>query len=305
MLSVADEERPAQDAGQGRKIMTLGERGPVLPLGIADPSGALHRDLEFRRWTGAVMRDLGKKRGEGRELSMSEHVGLVLSVLATRIGPHDFTTLSRKEQKLVISQMHMGDVFYAYCYARVQALGPQIVLDMACPVCRTEFKFEGDLNQLTLSVAEKIEDARWEYELRDPVEIRGAMVTRLAMGPALWHHVETAQVVNGADIEGGKLAMVAGSIRGAVGREQFPLTSREIDEFSGSDIEGIVGELDEHHIGPDMRVETACPNRICRTKLNQPINWAYHYFFGPSSRSRSSGKSTTGSSPLPSSHAAE
>lgn len=296
-----DNAKQAKEATPGLHTMTLAERGPVLSLGVPDAAGALHRDIAVRPWKGAVMRQLGKLREENQELRMAEHVPLVLSTLCTRLGPHDFADMPLKEKKLVVNQMYMGDTFHAYCWARLQSLGPNLHIDLTCPVCRHEFEFVGDLANLTVTVADSYEAALWMYELQEPIELRGQKVERLIMGPSQWHHVEHAQIEGSLDLEGGKLAMVAGVIRGIEGRGEFPLTEGEVDELSGLDIEGIIGELDHHYVGPDMRIDTRCARKGCRGRILRPINWSYQDFFGGSSRSRTKRNSTTSSSQPPTS----
>lgn len=283
----------------GREVSTLGERGPLLPIGITDTAGQVHREIAFKRWSGGVMRELGRLRGETRELSMSEHVGMVLSVLATKMGPHDFTTMKDDDKKFAIHQMWTGDVFYAYCYARRQSLGAQLVIDMTCPFCRHEFKFDGDLDTLTVVSVDKLDEAYWEYDLEEPVTIRGKKAKTLSMGPAKWFHVATAQIASSLDFEGGKLAMVGGTIRGVKGKEQYPLTTEEVDSLGGLDIENIIGKLDENHIGAELKLDVTCPRQACAKKIVQPIDWGYQSFFGSSSRSRASGNSRGSSASSP------
>jgi len=275
---------------------TLNSRGPVLPIGIADESGVFARDLAFKRWTGATMRELGKKRNAGRELTMSEHIGLILAILATKLGPYDFCELPRDKQKLILSNMYLGDVFYAYAYARLEALGPDIDIDMVCPVCLEQFRFTGDLGEVSVKPIEKIEDSFWTYELEDPIIIRGKEVKEFSMCQAKWHSVETVRSVGKFDAEAGKLAMIRGVIRGVKGREEFPLTEAEIDELSGRDIENIIGLTEEHYFGPDMKISTRCVKDGCGALIENPINWSYGNFFCQSSRSRTSKRSTTSSS---------
>lgn len=284
---------PEANEAPGLQMTTLAELGPVLPLGIPDAANTLQRDFDFRRWTGKAMRDLGKLRDDTREINMADHVGLVFSVLAEKMGAHDFQKLKRNEQKAVVSSMFMGDVFYAYCYARVQAMGPELIVDFTCPMCRENFKYKADLNDMNVITARSIEDTYWIYTLEDPVQIRGRDVTELSMGPARWYSVINAQIQGQYDLEGGKLAVAAGAIRGPVGREQYPLAQREIDELSGRDIEGIIAQLDSHYIGPDLRIETQCPNERCKTNIAQMIDWSYNRFFAASSRFLPGGKSTT------------
>lgn len=289
---------------QAAPNVTLASRGPLLSLGIPDSAGTLHKDIAVREWKGKQMRELAKLREESEQLNVAEHVTLVLATLCSQLGPHDFGKMKAKERKLAIAQMFVGDVFHAYLWARYQALGPQLFVRLTCPKCRAEFEFEGDLSTLDLTTADSIEEARWEYELQDPIEIRGGQVDRLLMGPARWYHAEAAQSRGAEDLEGGKLAMVAGTIQGVEGRPDLPLTEGEIDELSGRDIEGIIGALDGHYIGPDMSIETRCERPACRQRIVQAINWSYQDFFGASSRSRDSKKSSIYSSPSRTSHEA-
>lgn len=284
---------------------TLGDRGPMLSLGIPGTDGQLHRDIALRPWKGAVMRELGKLREETKQVTAAEHVALVLSHLCTRLGPHDFTKLQKKEKRLVVSQMYMGDVYHAYFWARLQSLGPQLFADITCPNCRQEMKgWETDLAGLDITIAESKEDTLWKYDLQVPVTIRGQEVRTLKMGPIQWYHVEQAHIEGELDLEGGKLAMVAGVICGYEGRDgELRLTEAEIDELDGRDIEGIVGALDHHYTGPDMRIEGKCTRPGCRAEFIEPINWRYQSFFGPSSRSRASSSSGTSTSPQPTSRA--
>jgi hypothetical protein len=283
------------------KRTTLAERGPSLLIGIPDQGGVYQRAMNVGRWTGKAMREIGRIREETKEVGMGDHIRHVFSVLMEQLGEFEFTKLKPDRQKLVVAKMYMGDVFYAYIYSRVKALGPKLNLEIPCPACRHSFKWEGDLNTLTVSYVDRLEDAYWEYDLLEPLNTRGREVKTLAMGPALWHAVETSKVEGGLDFEGGKLALIGASVRGEVGRTEFPFGQAEIDELGGQDVETLVGLLDQNYVGPDLKISTACPRRSCRAPITQALDWSYQSFFGVSSRSRISGKSTTASLPLPTS----
>lgn len=292
--AVAEEKERRE--GSGRKDVTLGERGPLLALGIPDPAGTLHKGIELREWKGKQMRELGKLREDNENLNLAEHVNLVLSTMCSRIGAHDFSKCETKEKRLAISQMYTGDAFHAYAWARLKSLGSELFIDVQCPVCRYKFPWEGDLSTLTITTAETLKDALWKYDLINPVQLRGRDVKRLVMGPSQWHHVEKAQIEGRLDMEGGQLAMVEGVVYGIEGHEDFRLTQGEIDELSGRDIARIVGLIDTHYIGPDMRIETECERKMCKAKIIQPINWNYQDFFGASFRSPTERGSTISSS---------
>ena len=299
---VSEETNDQPDAAEaeakgGITSVPLGERGPLLALGVPDGAGNLNKSIELREWKGGTMRQLGRKREDHPDLNIAEHVALVLSMMVSRFGPHDFSKMPGKEKRFAISQAYVGDVFFAYCWLRLQALGKPIHIDMVCPACGFKFPWEADLSTLTVDVVDKVEDAYWEYDLIDSIQLRKKEVTRLMMGPAQWHHVEQAQIEGRMDLEGGQLAMVSGIVRGIVGHGEFRLTEVEIDEISGRDIQGIIGEVDNNHVGPDLRIETGCARKGCKNLILQPLDWGYQNFFGSSFRSRTKTPFTTTSLP--------
>ena len=102
---------------------TIQERGPVLPLGIADSGGNYHQDISVKPWRMKEERELGELRDQNKDANLAKYVSMVLSTMCTRLGPHDFTNMEFDHKRLVISQMFMADVFYAYVWLRIQALG--------------------------------------------------------------------------------------------------------------------------------------------------------------------------------------
>lgn len=283
------------------KDVTLKEQGAKLPLGIVDDGGVLRKDFTIKRWTAKQERELGKLRQENKSVSMAEHIALVLSVLCEKIGPYNFLEMKKlAERRLAVSQMFSGDVFYVYCYLRCKALGSFLGFEVECPSCGTKYSSETDLLEMTSTIADKLDDTIWEYTLLDPFSFREVEAKTLTMGQTYWHSIEEAEVEGSLDIEGGKMAMLAGAIRGV---KEFPVDVApildELDEMDKRDIVKIVDEMNEHHFGPDMRLITKCPK--CKSENVQPINWGYQSFFGSSSLSPTRGNSSSKSLQQPTS----
>ncbi len=270
--------------------VTLKEQGPRLPLGIVDAqTGNFTRDIAIRRWRMAEERALGELRDRKRDSNVSQFVGAVLSVMCTRLGPHNFETMKEAERELAISQMYIGDVFYTYLWLRVQTLGPQLGLNLTCPACRHKHPMTVDLETTEISCAGTPESATWTYDLMEPFNTRQRPIETLTLGPARWNALETMGGNSGLNTGAAKASIIAGSIVNVANwttKEGVPetimLADTELDEMGKRDVERLTREIDERALGPDMSIEGACPR--CRYQYRMAMDWGYDSFFGDSSR---------------------
>lgn len=269
------------------KKITLQEQGPRLPLGIIDTNGDYIKDIATKRWRMAEERELGDMRDRNRDVNVAQFVSMVLSTMCNKMGTHNFESMKHEERRVVVSQMFMGDVFYAYVWLRMKTLGNELHLNLTCPQCRNKFPFVADLNTIEVDVCDKLDDALWTYELKEPFDIRGKSVTSLLLGPARWTSLESMKsgVMNTGAAKAG---VILGSIHGIAnwkdkeGKPQkVALSESELDEMVKLDIEGITNRIDDYAIGPNMSVEGVC-NR-CRYNYKLAIDWGYDSFFGDSS----------------------
>jgi len=271
------------------KRVVLKEQGPRLPLGLVTTDGSYAKDIAVRRWRMAEERELGDLRDKNRDANVAQFVGMVLATMCTQVGQHKFEGMKPEERRIHISQMFMGDVFYAYVWLRMQALGNELHLNLRCPNCGFKFPFTADLETVEVDVCEKLGDSLWEYKLREPFSIRGKEVTDLLMGPARWTSLENMQGVGGLNTGAAKASVILGSIHGIANwkdkegkPQQVALAESELDEMGKRDIEAITNRVDEHAIGPNMSVEGNCQR--CRYQYKLAIDWGYDNFFGDSSR---------------------
>lgn len=266
------------------QVVTLGELGQVMPLGIMTNDGNYSKSFEIKRWRMKEERELGEKRDANRDSNMAQLVSTVLSMMCTGIGQHDFTNMKDAEKTVHISQMYVGDVYYIYVWLRRKSIGNKLNLVMKCSRCSHSFDFAADLDTVEVNKCETLGDALWDYELQDPFEIRGRLVTEFIMGPPRWITLENMRGAGSRNIGAAKASLISGSISSIKdwlddkGQPlQIALTMNEIDEMGKADIEAITSKMDENAIGPNMSVECTCPR--CRTEQKMAIDWSYDNFF--------------------------
>jgi len=263
------------------KIQTIKERGALLPLGIQDKSGKLHRDISVRRWRMKEERELGELRDRHKDANLATYVSMILATMCTRLGPHDFEKMKFEERCLILSQMFMGDVFYAYVWLRINCLGHSFPIEFQPAWSNKPLKIKADLWSVQVKSAESYESSCWAYKLNDPFEIRGKKVTGFRLSPQRWSSMEQHNAVGAGSNQGlAKLIIIKSSIIGCEGIDgEIMLTDNELDELSKLDLEKLTTLLDQNVLGPVMAVEGEYRGRPFRA----PIDWGYDSFFGISS----------------------
>jgi len=256
---------------------TLKQQGPVLPLGIPDSSGRLHKDLAWRPWRMAEERELADKIGD-KQLNMGQQVSYVLATMYTQLGPHNLSAMDFINRLLVISQMSMGDVFYAYMWLRVQALGPDLVLTLKLAQ-KGDVRFTADLMSTEIVTAETQEQACFNYSLTTPIAIRGKPVTAFKLGPIKWGSTEGVKSGDFANKALLKSMTMRSAIVGADSFEQITLSDADLNELTKRDFEAMHHLMDQNNIGPVMIVEDTYEG----VPFKVGIDWRYDSFFAVSS----------------------
>ncbi len=263
---------------------TLAELGPQLPIGTHDPAGGgLLKEMAHRRWSLKLEKELGKLRSQNRRANVGKFVSIVLTTLYERLGALSLAGGAQpnnlNQHVSQLGQMWAADALYAWIWLRGQVLGPELTLELTCPACVDAKTVKADLGSLEVRIAHRLEATRWVYDLAEPLTIRGAKVERLQMGPPRW---DTFVKMKSADQDTGgqKAEVIFASIQGVVGQENIALAPHEIDELGKLDIERITASIEANHFGPNMMVETKCPD--CQREIRAPIDWRYDSFFGVS-----------------------
>lgn len=259
---------------------TLIELGPNLPVGV-DWRGTFGKNIAVRPWRMREEKALGEIRDKNRNINVAQFTTIVLAYMCTKLGKHDFETMKLEERKVIVSQMFLPDVYYAWLFLRTQTLGPELHTKLTCPRCQSEFDFIADLNTTEVHTVDNPEKAKFNYQLMDPFEIRGKLATELIMGPARWSALEN---VRGGSLDTGtaKSAIIRGSIHKVIGHDELVLSPNELDDMSKRDLERLIGKLNTQSPGPDMSLESVCTS--CGNKWDQDMDWGFDSFFGISSR---------------------
>jgi len=237
----------------------------------------------MRRWNLKAEKELGALIGENKGISVSYYTAMILSRMCTHIGHHDFTRSDMKPEAkaLMVDSMYMGDVYSAWLHLRVKALGNILDLEIVCPTCDHTNQVPADLNTVEITTAESLEDLYWEYDLTEPIEIRGKKVTGFKFGPARWSVM--GQIDSPDNVGEAKAKIIIGSIVELKGHHaEIALASHELDDLGKLDYETISAMVNDHMLGPDMSIETKC--KKCRRPIVQSIDWNYSNFFSVSSR---------------------
>jgi hypothetical protein len=264
----------------GLKAVTLKELGTRLSLG--NPNASYNKTLEIRPWRMKEEKELGRLKKEAKKDNLTSYLPLVIGTLCTKVGEHDFTKMKDIEKRLVISQMWLGDVWTAYCLIRIKSMGSKIDLKPVCSHCGKTIEWVADLNTLEVNTANEIKDCLWEYELEQPIVIRGKERTKFTMGPMRLLALEALGETD-VNIGSAKDEIISGSIHKIDGQEII-LAKSDLDELVKIDIEKLTAKINEKNIGPNMSIEGKCPHVNCGENFKYPIDWGFDSFFGISSQ---------------------
>jgi hypothetical protein len=266
-----------------RTTTTLADLGSSLPVGLGS-GGNLIKSLSTRVWTTRQEKVLAKFKKPN--MNIAQHVAIVLGTMCSEFGNHSWEMPEKPsdlvERRLAIAQAAMGDVLYAYCYMRREAMGNIIKMNVTCPSCAHKFVFPADLDTLEVVSISHTDALHWTYKMQVPVNIRNKKVSALRMGPTMWQSMEMAAggVINDA---ASKIAVLRGAI---IGFDDDPtaiqMTEADLDDFHKRDLEGAVAALNDAFVGPKMALDGDCEK--CERPFAHPIDWRYDSFFSSSSR---------------------
>lgn len=270
------------------KIVSLQELGNSLPIPAIDGK---RQTFKFRPWRMAEEKKISELKNKHKNLG--RFVREVFDFMLVEFGGAPWDSIDGNNRKLLLNQMSWANVFYMYCYLRVDAMGTEMKMDtIPCPSCQNEIKgFMADMNSLQVKVAgmgengEDIECKReFDYLLKHQFHVGEVKVKALRFGFTPWDAMEKipAGERNGGAV---KESMLAASLIGALTEESDKPIGLQKDKvlmnLSKKDIEGYYDALDEQNGGPILGLDVECNG--CGHKFAQPLNWGFDYFFGNSS----------------------
>lgn len=272
-------------------VTTLKEWGPRFPIGFPSKD-SLAKDFSLRPFKARIDRHLGNwKEANGARYNAGQLLAMqtakLLSLLVSKAGGADLSLLddgdSSAASELAIQKWFFSDVLYAYVFARVQNLGPELEAPLSCPMQNCKFSGVGqfDLNTVEVRAAETRSDLTSWVDMKRPFLLRdGTMCKSVRVDPIRWSSMTRPGVMSG-NMGAIALASLQDAI-GAVNRkdEAYTLIESELDEIEKIDrvrIDRIAGGL---VAGVDMTTTIPCPK--CKAPIVNPLDWTYDFFFGSS-----------------------
>ncbi len=287
MVAEPKTNAPPPEKKSSRQTRTMAEIGSQLPVGMINAEGVLEKSLSVRIWRTKEERELGKLKKP--KMNLASYVSTILSYMCTSFGRHNWpdtpqaNTKQSDERRAVLSQAFIGDIFYAYCFLRREALGTEIKTKVTCPNCGDNFPFSGDLDTIEVVTVDNVEDLLWTFDLSNPIEIRKQKVQSFRMTSPRWAMIEQTASVAPNNEALAKITAVRGAIIGLNDDPQdLVLMENELDELTKRDFERLMAEVDQNFTGPKMSLEGVC--RKCAADFRSPIDWNYERFFSASSR---------------------
>lgn len=275
----------------------LSEWGPQLPVGIAVGPEHVERDLIPRVWNLRVEKEISRLRSRHKTANFAKFASIVMCHVYEQIGsikPDKGAGLDKKTQSVwarklaEVGNLYMPDALYAFVYLRYHCLGPNVSLELQCKGCGNVEPFTGDLATLEVSVVDDIEKTKFEYQLRDPFDVRGNKCTGFKLGIPKWNAIESAKIEGQLDAAGVKAALLQGSIISCLGEglDKTAISPVELEEMSKFDFETVLDQINNRQPGPNMAVEMPCSK--CGLVNDQSLDWMYDSFFGVSGPTGSS-----------------
>lgn len=276
-----------KDKEDSSVLTTLEDLGPNFPIGFV-AGDELIKEFSAKPWRLKEERQIGKIRDQAKGLTVGEFVRHMMGVMLTKVGPHiDFQSLPDPEKSIILNQMYMPDLLYAYIWLRVNALGPDVPMSLTCPLCKTDFDFEADLKTLEVRVLLKSAKLKKEVKLEDGgFKIHGEMRGKVTVRPPLWSVMDDPQMAGSDNPADRDAAMIKGSVVGADGLDEsqpIAILDDDLDEISKRDLLTLTGAIEDSP-GPNMLLEANCPK--CKRRFFQMIEWFYDSFFTLSSQSQ-------------------
>ena len=241
-----------EDDSKIYESLPLSELGANLPIGFVE-GGTSVREIATRPFTMKQERLLGSERDKNRQLNVAKFVSFVISNLCTRLGPHLLEPMPEPNRQVITSQMYMADIYYAYIWIRIQAIGEEMDMEISCSNCRHEFDFIADLSTTDIRIPKDFAKLNFDYKLKHPFTLRNKPVEVIKLGPARWSSLEILKSSQFNTAEA-KLALIRGSIE-AINEVEHPLLGEdELDDMSKYDLESIAVALEDNRLFPDMTI---------------------------------------------------
>jgi len=283
------------------KITTVRELGAQLPVGFPQQDGTLAKAFTLRPYKSRIDRHIGlweeanrDQFGTDQGMQLAMKVAKFVSLIVESVGGKQLTLTedgnSPEEREVEIAQWAFADVLYVYFYARLNSLGDQMSVDVACPSCNREYTGDDslvfDLRDADVRLIEKPSEMDFWYKMKRPFRLRDkkTVCEQVRIAPMRWVTMQQPGVLSGSAMGQLGYRMLADCICGINGNASQPydFTDHEMDEMEKIDRVAIDKLAERVGGGLDLRVTVKCDNKDCQQPITNPLNWTWDHFFGES-----------------------
>lgn len=267
--------------------------GHNFPIGI-NQGNQLVKPFTINELGYEKEKSIGKWKNNNRDKPNTTTVTRVLSLVMSSIGGeklnNDLDGDSREALKdiLMIRNLYMFDVFYAFLCARIEELGNEYISPWKCRACGLETTVKADLLDMDITCTDLIEDLTCSVDLVKGIKFRdGKIKKKVFISPIRWGDMEDKEISeSGGDETLMKLFFISRALNGV---EDFTdkegntlrivLTEQELASLRKMDIEILHNAINKMNLGPSLLIEGKCPNKECKLPYSENLNWDYDDFF--------------------------
>ena len=265
------------------KIVELKDQGYVFPISIPNLAS---QDFSFKPWRMKEEKKIGLIKNKTKQIGV--FVRQLFDEMLESLGGQEWASVEESKRKLLLNQMPYGNMFHMYVCLRKDALGSEFKMHkVSCPHCSATLEeVASDLDSLDIRVVEEGESPVAVYDLKKPFKIGEVMVDAVCMKHTPWDVMERfsqSDVTNSGAV---KEAMIQKSYMGVKSKDIDGILSQlspvqVLDNIAKVDIEGLSDCLEEHNVGPLLKMGITC--NVCQGDFDAPLLWNYDHFFGSSS----------------------
>ncbi len=277
-------EKPKE---QHRKtnLQTLGNNFPILTFDGPTQKFRAKRSFSFLEWDMGIEEKIAEYKAKSK--TVGEFVSKIFSILLDDFCGIDFQKQSPEQRLLLINQLEIPNVMYAYLCLRIEELGHELRMDVPCPHCKKMNKdWRGDLRTIEIGVKDEEHQRKVLYDLVKPIRMGDEKtVVEFELDVPKWDAMENVSMEVAENEAKFKREIFKSSIvsfkLGDAKDASFTDKDEVISKLKKVDIEKCMKVALENAAGPIMSIGGKCTH--CSTEWVKPLNWGYDYFFDSSS----------------------
>jgi len=265
------------------KVVELKEQGFNFPIPI---SSLASQEFSFKPWRMKEEKQIGLMRNKTKQIGV--FVRQLFDEMLLTLGGQEWLSVDSSKRKLLLNQMPYGNMFHMYVCLRKDALGDDFKMQkIGCPHCSATLdEVSSNLDDLDIRVKEAGEEEVAVYDLKKPFRVGEVMVDAICMKHTPWDVMERFSQIDVSNSGAVKESMINKSFVGVKSKDVDGMLTQlspvsVLENVAKIDIEGLSEALEEHNVGPLLKMAITC--NVCQGDFETPLVWNYDHFFGSSS----------------------